>query len=69
MAEVVSVKVKFSDEVLEMTVEEARELRNCLDELLGRTPYWYPTVPYTPYWGPYKITCSGSSLLTDKEEP
>jgi hypothetical protein len=68
MAEVVSVKVKFRDDVLEMTVDEARELRNCLDDLLGRTQYWYPTQPYVPYWTtPYKITCDAKAEVKSEE--
>lgn len=68
-------KLQLGEKEISLTVEEAKKLKEALDELFVKEiievrpfyPYWY-WQPLTPYWvtwqqgtGPYRIMTSGAS--------
>lgn len=64
------IKLEIGDVTHEMTHEQARELRDLLDEVLGEkepvriySPIFQPVVvPYPPYWsGDYWMISSGDT--------
>lgn len=70
-----SIKIKIGEKSIELSPEEAKQLRDSLDEVLGKhvcpTPYYIPYVPYYPYriepvWEPpYRTTWdTGTATVT-----
>ena len=69
------VKLQLGEKEVSLTIEEAKKLKEALDELFGKQlidvrpyyPYWYWQPTFTPYWvtwqgtGPYRVTTSGAS--------
>jgi len=67
-----SIKIKIGNETKELTVKEARELKDALDELFPRhTPQWIPPhtvtpslptwIPPSPFTDPLKPYCTITS--------
>jgi hypothetical protein len=48
-----SVKIKIGKNELELSIEEARQLKKELDEVLGKEIVTKEYVPYYPYWYVY----------------
>ena len=59
------VELEINDKVIRLSLGEAKELKNILDELFPQ-PTYIPSQPiyYNPnpwrYWEPYYTTCGGS---------
>ena len=58
----VRVKLKVKDIEIELSQEEAKELKDILAKLVGEDHWYpvYPNYPTWPVWKPYKITWGGT---------
>ncbi len=53
---IAKIVLKLGDKTIELSPEEARELRNALSDLIGEKQVW-PWYPYpTPYYPTWRIT-------------
>lgn len=62
-ANIERITIRLGDRTLDLTLDEARDLKATLDSLLGSSPALSPTWPLTTPslpWHPYEITCGGT---------